>query len=408
MGHLQGFELKKLEGGLGRISNNGDSRFLLIGAMPVDTTEAEHGQVYRLLQIEDAEKLGINESFDANKKVLAHYQISEVFRLAPDTDLFFLPLPAGAKLQDKATEILTTLRELNQVRGVAAFGFSNDLSSLAGEVETIQTQIVEEAKKDGILLDFILVEGKGKQGLSYSNLEDLKAKNAPQISLVIGQDSAVATLDDAYKYHACVGSALGMLSVRSVAENIGSVDIENKPDTARTYNTYSLTDEGLKKFIKVALSTGENINEISTQSQQDLNNKGYIFAGTYVDVAGFYFSNSHTCVSKSSDFTYIENNRVWNKAARLVRAALTPRIKSKLKKDPQTGYLKASTTAYLENLAQKAIEQMQIADEISGYSVYINPKQIVSETEALKVKISIVVDPILHKIEGEIGLTQNL
>lgn len=51
---------------------------------------------------------------------------------------------------------------------------------------------------------------------------------------------------------------------------------------------------------------------------------------------------------------------------------------------------------------------MQIADEISGYSVFINPKQIVSETEALKVKISIVVDLILHKIEGEIGLTQNL
>uniref|UniRef100_UPI0039A6F633 DUF2586 family protein n=1 Tax=Ornithobacterium rhinotracheale TaxID=28251 RepID=UPI0039A6F633 len=408
MGHLQGFELKKLEGGLGRISNNGDSRFLFIGAMPVDTTEAEHGQVYRLLQIEDAEKLGINESFDANKKVLAHYHISEVFRLAPDTELFFLPLPAGAKLQDKSTEILTTLRELKQVRGIAAFGFENDLSTLAGEVENLQTKIVEEAKKDGILLDFVLVEGKGKESLSLADLEELKTKQAPQISVIIGQDKAVADLDEAYKYHACIGAALGMLSVRSVAENLGSVDIENKPKTARSYTTYPLTDESLGKFVKVGFSTGESISEISTQSQQDLNNKGYIFVGVYVDVAGFYFSNSHTCVSAASDFTYIENNRVWNKAARLVRAALTPRIKSKLKKDPNTGYLKASTTAYLENLAEKAIAQMEIADEISGYSVYINPQQIVSETEALKVRISIVVDPILHKIEGEIGLTQKV
>ncbi|MRJ11398.1 DUF2586 family protein [Ornithobacterium rhinotracheale] len=408
MGHLQGFELKKLEGGLGRLSNNADNSFLLIGAVPVDTTTMQHGQTYRLLQVEDAEKLGVNESFDANKKVLAHYHISEVFRLAPDTELFFLPLPTGAKLQDKATEILTTLRELKKVKGIAAFGFTNDLSTLAGEVEALQTKIVEEAKKDGILLDFVLVEGKGKDSLKIANLEDLKTKNAPQISVIIGQDKAIADLDTDYKYHACIGAALGMLSVRSVAENLGSVDIENKPKNARSYNTYPLTDEGLGKFVKVAFSTGESISEVSTESQQDLNNKGYIFAGVYVDVAGFYFSNSHTCVSAASDFTYIENNRVWNKAARLVRAALTPRIKSKLKKDPQTGYLKASTTAYLENLAQKAIEQMQIADEISGYSVFINPKQIVSETEALKVKISIVVDPILHKIEGEIGLTQNL
>ncbi|KGB65824.1 hypothetical protein Q787_10895 [Ornithobacterium rhinotracheale H06-030791] len=390
------------------MSNNADNSFLLIGAMPVDTTTMQHGQAYRLLQVEDVEKLGVNESFDANKKVLAHYHISEVFRLAPDTELFFLPLPTGAKLQDKATEILTTLRELKKVKGIAAFGFTNDLSTLAGEVEALQTKIVEEAKKDGILLDFVLVEGKGKNSLKIANLEDLKTKNASQISVIIGQDKAIADLDTDYKYHACIGAALGMLSVRSVAENVGSVDIEKKPKNVRTYNTYPLTNEALGKFVKVAFSTGESISEVSTQSQQDLNNKGYIFVSTYVDVAGFYFSNSHTCVSAASDFTYIENNRVWNKAARLVRAVLTPRIKSKLKKDPQTGYLKASTTAYLENLAQKSIEQMQIADEISGYSVFINPKQIVSETEALKVKISIVVDLILHKIEGEIGLTQNL
>lgn len=57
----------------------------------------------------------------------------------------------------------------------------------------------------------------------------------------------------------------------------------------RTYNTYPLTNEALGKFVKVAFSTGESISEVSTQSQQDLNNKGYIFVSTYVDVAGFYF-----------------------------------------------------------------------------------------------------------------------
>lgn len=408
MGYLEGFKLKKLEGGLGRTISTKDSVFLLVGAMTIASTSLEHGKAYRLLQIEDAEKLGINESYDANQKVLVHYHISEVFRLAPNAEIYFMALPTGTDLQSNSTALLTALRATNEVKGIACFGFTNDISTLPAEVEVLQTQIVEEAKKDGILLDFLLVEGKGKDGVSYSDLEDLKVKNAPQVSVVIGQDQGVANLDEEYKYHASVGAALGMIAVRSVAENIGSVDIENKPSTARTYATYSLTDESVERFVNVALSTGENIHAISSQHLKDLNNKGYIFIGPYVDVAGFYFSNSHTCVSSSSDFTYIENNRVWNKAARLVRRALAPRIKSKLKKDPQSGYLKASTTAYLENLAEKAIEQMQKADEISGFSVYINPKQSVSETEPLRVKIKIVTDDILHGIEGEIGLTKNI
>lgn len=408
MGYLEGFKLKKLEGGLGRTASTKDSVFLLVGAMTIASTSLEHGKAYRLLQIEDAEKFGINESYDANQKVLAYYHISEVFRLAPNAEIYFLPVATGGKLQDKSADILKVLREQQTIKGIAAFGFTNDVSTLPTEVEVLQTQIVEEAKKDGVLLDFILVEGKGKDDISYSDLEDLKVKNAPQISVIIGQDKDVAKLDEAYKYHACIGSALGMIAVRSVAENMGSVDIEKKPDTARTYNTYSLTDDGLNRFVSASISTGETIGELSSKSLKDIGNKGYILVAPYVGVAGLYFSNSYTCVSNSSDYCYIENNRVWNKSARLVREALTPRIKSKLKRDPQSGYLKASTTAYLENLAEKAIEQMQIADEISGYSVFINPKQSVSEVEPLKVRIKVVTDDILHGIEGEIGLTKNI
>lgn len=282
------------------------------------------------------------------------------------------------------------------------------MSTLPSEVPMIQSKIVEEAKKDGVLLDFVLVEGKGKTGVSVSSLQDLKTLNAPQISVVIGQDIAIATIDNRYKYHACIGAALGMLSVRSVAENLGSVDIEKKPSTAKTYDTYPLTDTAKKRFIEVGVSTGVAIGKLSSVSIKDLTTKGYILVAPYIGVSGFYFSNSATCVSSSSDYCYIENNRVWNKSARLVREVLTPRIKSRLKKDPSTGYLKESTTAYLENLAKKAIERMMIANEISGYGVYINPKQSVAEDTPLKVKIRVVTDDILHGIEGEIGLTKNL
>ena len=376
--------------------------------MAVAGTQLTHGETKSFIQLKDAEAVGITESLDANQKALTHYHLSEVFRLAPESHIIFLPVAVG-KMQDSTAQIVKAIRANKQVKGVGLFGFTNDLSTIASDVEELQTQIVEAVKPDGILIDFVLIEGKGKEGLEVNNFADLKEKNAPQVSVIIAQDKGIATIDEAYKYHASVGSALGMLSVRNVSENLGSVDIENKPENAKGGNTYPLTDEGKKRYISGGISTGQSAEELSNEQLKLLNDKGYILAGQYADMAGFFLSNSPTCVSKSSDYTYIENNRVWNKAARLVRQALSPRIKSKLPKNPQTGYLKDSIVTSLQELAGKAIErQMVVTGEISGYAVSIDAKQTVTEQTPLKVKIRLVPDDILHAIEGEIGLTSNL
>ena len=408
MGQLKGFTFKKAEGGLGRNASTKDNLFLIVAAMAVAGTQLTHGETKSFIQLKDAEAVGITESLDANQKALTHYHLSEVFRLAPESHIIFLPVAVG-KMQDSTAQIVKAIRANKQVKGVGLFGFTNDLSSIASDVEELQTQIVEAVKPDGILIDFVLVEGKGKDGLAVNNFADLKEKNAPQVSVVIAQDRGIATIDEAYKYHASIGSALGMLSVRNVSENLGSVDIENKPENAKGGNTYPLTDEGKKRYISGGISTGQSAEELSNEQLKLLNDKGYILAGQYADMAGFFLSNSPTCVSKSSDYTYIENNRVWNKAARLVRQALSPRIKSKLPKNPQTGYLKDSIVTSLQELAGKAIErQMVVTGEISGYAVSIDAKQTVTEEKPLKVKIRLVPDDILHAIEGEIGLTSNL
>ena len=100
------------------------------------------------------------------------------------------------------------------------------------------------------------------------------------------------------------------------------MDIETKPENAKGGNTYPLTDEGKRRYISGGISTGQGAEELSNEQMRLLGEKGYILTGQYADIAGFFLSNSPTCVSPSSDYTYIENNRVWNKAARLVRQAL--------------------------------------------------------------------------------------
>ena len=130
MGQLKGFTLKKAEGGLGRVASTKDNLFLVVAAMAVTGTQLTHGESKFIIQLKDAEALGITESFDANQKVLTHYHLSEIFRLAPESQIILLPVAVG-KMQDSTAQIVKTIRANKQIKGVGLFGFTNDLSTIA-------------------------------------------------------------------------------------------------------------------------------------------------------------------------------------------------------------------------------------------------------------------------------------
>ncbi|PIV19407.1 MAG: hypothetical protein COS42_00385, partial [Flavobacteriales bacterium CG03_land_8_20_14_0_80_35_15] len=136
--------------------------------------------------------------------------------------------------------------------------------------------------------------------------------------------------------------------------------------------------------------------------------KAYIFVGFYNGYPGFYFNDSHTCIIKTSDYSRIENNRVWDKAADLVRIALLPRVKSNLLKDPATGFIRDIEATELEVMAEKAIDQMTSAGEISGRDVYVDPKQDITNDVALKIKGELVFNNIIHEMSFDLGLTNKL
>jgi len=267
-----------------------------------------------------------------------------------------------------------------------------------------------ELKKDGILIDFVLLEGGNATGLdSLNEYPNLREKNAENISVIIGQDAYIAGLETENARHGAIGSALGMLCVRQVSENIGSTDILNKPDDKKGRSFYSLTESGLKRFVTASLSTGQKISELTNEQIKSLVAKGYIFVGPYIGASGMYFSGSATCCTKTSDYAYIENNRVWNKAARLIREALAPFLKGKVKKDPSTGYIKATTIAHWERVCAKAsIERMEAENDISGGEIYISEKQSPTEDVPLKISVKIVVDDIVHSFNVDLSLTNKL
>jgi hypothetical protein len=207
---------------------------------------------------------------------------------------------------------------------------------------------------------------------------------------------------------ACVGSFLGMIAARKVNENVGSVAIQNPPLEKRGQVDYPLTDINSGLWLDAKLTGGTTIASLTKAELQQLDTFGYIFAATYEGYPGVFFSNSKTCISEASDYCYIENNRVWNKEARALRASLLPEVKGVVKKNPTTGFIKSTTISRWTGIGNKALEQMVADDEISGFEVFINPNQVVNSSQPVKITAKVVADGIVHEFEVALGLTNSL
>ena len=133
----------------------------MIGAISLVGSTLQANEPVKLIQTKDVESVGITPAFDANNKVLAHYHVSEFFRNAPEGTLYFLPVTEGATIAQALPTVLQTLKTYPEIKGLGFFGFAGQtLTSVFGLVESLQEDLVGEAKKTGILIDSVLKEIK--------------------------------------------------------------------------------------------------------------------------------------------------------------------------------------------------------------------------------------------------------
>lgn len=410
MGELIGIKIEKLQGGLGRKAPSTDSHFGLVlpklsnGNLQNVIWNLNKGIVLRSL--EDAATYGImpSELLEGNNKMFYHH-ISEFFRLAPEGTLYLYALP-NDNIETIVYQIYHFLINNEKIKGIATI--SNRISSdpIYEHLRNYQTNIVDKLAQHNRLIDFVIVGDKGTV-VGMPNIDDLTEFNFPNISCLIGA-SGNGNYPTDYDNTPAVGAFLGMLAARKVNENVGSVNIQNKPLEKRGTVDYPLTDAGLGVWVNPVLTDGQPLNMIGATYLKMLEEKGYLFAASYEGYPGVFFNNSKTCTSAASDFSNIENNRVWNKAARTLRQALMPEVKGIVKKNPTTGYIKSTTVSRWTGIANKALEVMLADDEISGYKVYINPEQIVNSDSPVKIQAQVVMDGIVHEFEVALGLTNSI
>lgn len=393
MAELKGVNVQKLQGGLGRSNGNKDNYVaMIVGGLPVGavaTAVNNAGKGVILTSLYDAEVIGINESFDANNSLQLHDQIKEFFRLAPEATLYLFN-------SDVTADLKGFLNYNKDIKGYALnVSYDSETPNLVSEITKHQT-IVNDFSTDNRLIDFAII---GMDDLDDFST-DLFTQTAGNVSVCIACEKDNGKVS--------TGSILGMLAIRRVNENLGSVDIKDKPRSKRGTLDYTLTDSTAERWPTSYLSDGTEVASLTNSELQSIISNGYIIAAGYEGYAGVFIENSYTCIERASDFAQIENNRVWNKAARLIRTTLLPRVKGVVKKNPQTGYIASTTVSAWKQLLNKALETMVSSDEISGYEVDINPNQIVNATAPVTVKASIVADGIVHEFDVAIGLTNTI
>lgn len=402
---LNGVTVNRLNGGLGRKNPSTDGVCLLIVGGAVAATGLALKTAKEFISLEEAVAVGIDPSFDDTNDILAHHHIDEFFRVNPNGNLFVV-------LDDDtltAQEIKTILKENKEIK---AFGVVRNAAVAPADMDAFVSNyqtIVNDLRAESRNISAVLVEGGVFDAETLiSAYPDARAYEAENVSIIIAQDPIIRAVKTAHETYAAIGTALGAISVRGVNENIGSLDIENKPSDFKGDSVYPLTNADRQRWLSAKLQDGRDFSSLTIAEINALANKGYILVGFYNGFAGYYFTDSHTCTESASDYSRIENNRVWDKAASLGRKALLPRVKGNVLKDPTTGFMRDIEAAELESLAENAIKTMEASGEISGVSIYIDAKQSISDDSPLKVKGEVLFNDILHAMEFDLGLTNKL
>lgn len=433
MSTLNDVVINKLSGGLGRRTPDQDmvSGLLFDG---VATTKLVVDKIERLASLEDAEALGITADYDVNGQS-AYYQIQQFFRMNPSGDLYIMAT-TGDSYEDIVAKAMNMQELANgNIRQMAViFSGETTFAMTKDAVRKAQTE-AGLGYKDYMPFEIIL-EGKGFDADTAPGLAELNAEN---VSVVVAMDvekafekklfkkgttpaddtlytlaskeelvPASGLLDvynvkdekglkkeneiilefifkDSYKNTAAVGLALGAVSKAKVSENIAWIE------------KFNLTGEG---FAKAGFVGGQEIKTLGTLSE--LNEKRYIFARTHTGLPGVYFNDSHTATLGTSDFAYVENNRTINKATRLLRTALLPKLASPVLVDID-GKLPQSVSKSFEGLCRSALEGMVSNQEVSDFDVYVDPKQNILATSELKVKAEITPIGTARKITVDLG-----
>lgn len=391
---------------------------LVMGGVVVAGKYPTLGVSEKLIQPSDADALGFNAAYDANNKVLVRYHIDEFFALNPAGTLWIMIVAQTTTMAQMCDKSLPYVQKLvsdsgNKVKIIGcvrnpAVGYTATITDgvdadVLNAIPKAQ-QLMDDWASRNILIDNIVIEGRELSAVA-ADWKDFRTMAAPGVHVCGMQDKDVANLDALYAKHAAVGTSLGGLGVRRVEEDLGSVNSENNP--VKGTENFPINDAATGRWLNPALSSGILTKDLTEPEVTALKAQAIIFADSYPDYDGVYFSGSPTCTDIGSDFAFGVATRVWNKAGRIVIKKLTPKINSKV--ETADGKIKATTLAGWEADVKdgaNGLTSLVSNGHATNVDLTISPDQDALADSEVEVDIAVTPFAYARTVKGKLGFSR--
>lgn len=321
-----------------------------------------------------------------------YYHISEYFRIQPKGELYVGLYEEEASTYTFAALTLMQNYASGAIKQMAVF----EKNVVFAAAQCAALQAIATANEAVYKPMQIMLNAEISATASVATLVDLSTQTAPNVSVCIAQDGANAG-DYIYKATGksvgSIGAMLGAVSFAVVSESIAWVGKFNMALGA--------------ELDTIAFSNGQLYTALADSQFESLNNYSYTFLRKLTGIAGSYWSDSKTTVTPTSDYSTIENNRVYQKITRVVRANMLPALSSPLKVNAD-GTLTNATIGYFETLANNPLVQMEADNELSAHKIIINPAQDVLATSTLELTLQNVPLGVARIIKVNVGFVKSV
>jgi len=317
-----------------------------------------------------------------------HYHISEYFRIQPKGELY-----VGLYEEESTTytfAAITTMQNFAQgaIKQIGVFEknvvFAAAQATALQAIATANTAVYKPLQ--------IVLNAEISGTASVATLADLSSLIAPKVSVSIAQDGA----GTGYYIYKATGKSVGICGAM-----LGAISFASVSDSIAWIQKFNMASGGTE-LDTIAFANGQLYTALADSQFESLNNYAYVFLVKHIGITGSYFSDSKTTVISTSDYSTIENNRVYDKVTRVVRAALLPSLSGPLKVNAD-GTLALDTIGFFESLANQPLIQMEADNELSAHKVIINPTQNVLSTSTLELTIQLVPIGVARFIEVNVG-----
>jgi hypothetical protein len=321
-----------------------------------------------------------------------HYHISEYFRIQAKGEMYVGLYEEEASTYTFGALTLMQNYASGSIKQMAVF----EKNVVFAAAQCAALQAIATANEAVYKPMQIMLNAEISATGSVATLVDLSTQTAPNVSVCIAQDGANAGY---YIYKATgksvgsIGAMLGAVSFAVVSESIAWVGKFNM----------ALGPE----LDTIAFSNGQLYSALADSQFESLNNYSYTFLRKLTGIAGSYWSDSKTTVTPTSDYSTIENNRVYQKITRVVRANMLPALSSPLKVNAD-GTLTNATIGYFETLANNPLVQMEADNELSAHKIIINPAQDVLATSTLELTLQNVPLGVARIIKVNVGFVKSV